>query len=217
MLYMPMFSLLSVLVILQPRRSTLFPYTTLFRSPLTERILARRDATVDPVTFAPESDGEQLDLADRQALRRVSGLSTELEDVSEVEYRQLRLERVILAGLYTSGNVEEAETSLQELAALAETAGSEVLDGILQRRNHPDPATFLGRGKAAELADIVHAQGADTVIEDGELGAGQRRALEDIVKVKVIDRSDLIMAIIAHHSQYTEGTQQGEMSTLAFN
>src|SRR5690625_5487359 len=67
MLYMPMFSLLSVLVILQPRRSTLFPYTTLFRSPLTERILARGDATVDPVTFAPESDGEQLDLADRQA------------------------------------------------------------------------------------------------------------------------------------------------------
>lgn len=186
------------------------------RDPLTERILARGDATVDPVTFAPESDGEQLDLADRQALRRVSGLSTELEDVSEVEYRQLRLERVILAGLYTSGNVEEAETSLQELAALAETAGSEVLDGILQRRNHPDPATFLGRGKAAELADIVHAQGADTVIADGELGAGQRRALEDIVKVKVIDRTALILDIFAQHAQSREGKAQVELAQLEY-
>src|SRR5699024_4817479 len=155
-------------------------------------------------------------LADRQALRRVAGLSTELEDVSEVEYRQLRLERVILAGLYTSGNVEEAETSLQELAALAETAGSEVLDGILERRNHPDPATFLGRGKAAELADIVEAEGADTVIADGELGAGQRRALEDIVKVKVIDRTALILDIFAQHAQSKEGKAQVELAHLEY-
>src|SRR5699024_8420091 len=124
------------------------------RDPLTERILARGDASLSADTYGSETDAEQYDLADRQELRRV-------------------------AGLYTSGNAEQAETSLRELAALAETAGSEVLDGVLQRRAHPDPETFLGKGKAAELADLVAASGADTVIADGELGPGQRRALED--------------------------------------
>ncbi len=106
-----------------------------------------------------EHDGEQLDREDRAALRRVAGLSTELADVTEVEYRQLRLERVVLVGLQTSGDAAEAEVSLRELAALAETAGSEVLDGLLQRRDHPDPGTYLGSGKAAELADLVASTG----------------------------------------------------------
>ena len=102
-----------------------------------------------------EYDGDQEDLAERRALRRIANLSTELEDVTEVEYRQLRLERVVLAGLWTEGTVEDAENSLRELAALAETAGSEVLDGLVQRRLKPDPGTFLGSGKALELKDIV--------------------------------------------------------------
>src|SRR5436309_15359046 len=91
---------------------------------------------------APPAAGD-LDLADRHALRRVTGLSTELSDVTEVEYRALRLERVVLAGLWTAGSVEDAENSLHELAALAETAATVVLDGLLQRREHPDPAPFL--------------------------------------------------------------------------
>ena len=69
----------------------------------------------------------ELELEARRGLRRVAGITTELEDVSEVEYRRLRLERVVLIGVWTSGTLEEAETSLQELKALAETAGSEVL------------------------------------------------------------------------------------------
>src|SRR4030088_1304041 len=85
----------------------------------------------------------EYDLSERAALRRTAGLSTELEDVTEVEYRQLRLERVVLAGLWTEGTLADAENSLRELAALAETAGSEVLDGIVQRRMKPDPGTFL--------------------------------------------------------------------------
>ena len=80
-----------------------------------------------------DTDGDQLELADRVALRRVSGLSTELEDVTEVEYRELRLENVVLIGIWNS-DLKEAENSLRELAALAETAGSTVLDGLLQRR-----------------------------------------------------------------------------------
>lgn len=161
-------------------------------------------------------DGEQDDLADRHALRRVAGLSTELEDVTEVEYRQLRLERVVLAGIWTEGSVQEAENSLRELAALAETAGSEVLDGIVQRRSKPDPSTFLGSGKAAELRDIVASTGADTVIVDSELAPSQRRALEDIVKVKVIDRTGLILDIFAQHAKSREGKAQVELAQLEY-
>ncbi|WP_425481932.1 GTPase HflX [Arthrobacter yangruifuii] len=161
-------------------------------------------------------DGEQQDLAERRALRRVAGLSTELEDVTEVEYRQLRLERVVLAGLWSEGTAADAENSLKELAALAETAGSEVLDGIIQRRLKPDPGTFLGSGKAQELKEIVMATGADTVIVDSELAPSQRRGLEDIVKVKVIDRTALILDIFAQHAKSREGKAQVELAQLEY-
>lgn len=163
-----------------------------------------------------EWDGEQQDLAERRALRRVAGLSTELEDVTEVEYRQLRLERVVLAGIWSDGTIEDAENSLRELAALAETAGSEVLDGVLQRRMKPDPGTFLGSGKAHELREIVAAEGADTVIVDSELAPSQRRGLEDIVKVKVIDRTALILDIFAQHAKSREGRAQVELAQLEY-
>lgn len=161
-------------------------------------------------------DGEQDDLAERRALRRVAGLSTELEDVTEVEYRQLRLERVVLAGVWTEGSVTEAENSLRELAALAETAGSEVLDGVVQRRSKPDPSTYLGSGKAMELREIVASTGADTVIVDAELAPSQRRALEDVVKVKVIDRTSLILDIFAQHAKSREGKAQVELAQLEY-
>ncbi|WP_269939137.1 GTPase HflX [Arthrobacter sp. HY1533] len=163
-------------------------------------------------------DGDQSDLADRNALRRQgqASLSTELEDVTEVEYRQLRLERVVLAGLWSQGTMADAENSLRELAALAETAGSEVLDGLVQRRAKPDPATYLGQGKAQELKDIVHATGADTVIIDGDLAPSQRRTLEEVVKVKVIDRTALILDIFAQHAQSREGRAQVELAQMEY-
>jgi len=163
-----------------------------------------------------DSDGDQQDLEDRSALRRVAGLSTELEDVSEVEYRQLRLEKVVLIGLWGEQNLQDAENSLRELAALAETAGSEVLDGLLQRRSHPDPATYLGKGKAEELRAMVQACGADTVIADTELAPSQRRALEDVVKVKVIDRTAVILDIFAQHAKSREGKAQVELAQLEY-
>ncbi|HEU0206378.1 MAG TPA: hypothetical protein VFQ74_06775, partial [Pseudolysinimonas sp.] len=104
------------------------------------------DEGVDEFGIGPDVDGEQFDRDARASLRRVGGLSTELEDVTEVEYRQLRLENVVLIGVYSGQGLEDAENSLRELAALAETAGAVVLDGLLQRRPHPDPATYLGRG-----------------------------------------------------------------------
>ncbi|MGZ4664421.1 MAG: GTPase HflX [Frankiaceae bacterium] len=159
---------------------------------------------------------DTLDLADRHALRRVPGLATELEDISEVEYRRLRLERVVLIGVWTRGTLEDAETSMAELAALAETAGSQVLDALIQRRGTPDPATYVGSGKAKELRDIVAATGADTVICDGELVPGQLRQLENVVKVKVVDRTALILDIFAQHARSREGKAQVELAQLSY-
>src|SRR3954462_11798968 len=161
------------------------------------------------------STGE-LALEDRAALRRVAGLSTELADVSEVEYRQLRLERVVLVGVWTDGSAADADASLAELAALAETAGSQVLEGLIQRRDKPDPSTYIGSGKAQELRDVVVATGADTVICDGELSPAQLTALERAVKVKVIDRTALILDIFAQHATSREGKAQVTLAQMEY-
>ncbi|KUN21050.1 MULTISPECIES: GTPase HflX [Streptomyces] len=163
-----------------------------------------------------DRDGDQFDRSERAALRRVVGLSTELEDVTEVEYRQLRLERVVLVGVWTTGTAQDADNSLAELAALAETAGALVLDGVIQRRDKPDAATYIGSGKAAELRDIVIETGADTVICDGELSPGQLIQLEDVVKVKVIDRTALILDIFAQHAKSREGKAQVALAQMQY-
>ncbi|OBI79425.1 GTPase HflX [Mycobacterium sp. E740] len=169
----------------------------------------------DSPMHSTPSAGE-LALEDRTALRRVAGLSTELTDVSEVEYRQLRLERVVLVGVWTEGSSADAEESLAELAALAETAGSEVLEGLIQRRDKPDASTYIGSGKAAELREIVLATGADTVICDGELSPAQLTALEKAVKVKVIDRTALILDIFAQHATSREGKAQVTLAQMEY-
>ena len=212
------------------------PIDTETEADVVERLLARQAAQAATVTrFGAGSaqalqspgtdldisadsttDGDQFDRDDREALRRVAGLSTELEDVTEVEYRQLRLEKVVLIGIYTQGNVVDAENSMRELFALAETAGAQVLDGLLQKRAHPDPSTYFGKGKAAELAAVVAAAGADTVIADTELAPSQRRALEDVVKVKVIDRTAVILDIFAQHATSREGKAQVELAQLEY-
>src|SRR3954468_19240579 len=176
------------------------------------------DSEDDPEDGLPDVEASvgAMALADRYALRRVAGLSTELEDITEVEYRQLRLERVVLVGVWTEGSVADAENSMAELAALAETAGSEVLDAIYQRRDKPDPATYIGRGKAEGIAEIVRATGADTVICDGELAPSPLRNLEDRLKVKVVDRTALILDIFAQHAKSKEGQAQVELAQLNY-
>jgi GTP-binding protein HflX len=185
----------------------------------TERLLAMEHLdepeTADEASALDGTAGD-LDLEDRISMRRVAGLSTELADVSEVEYRQLRLERVVLVGVWTDGSAEDAENSLTELAALAETAGSQVLEGLVQRRSRPDPSTFVGSGKVGELRDVVLETGADTVICDGELSAAQLRNLEDKVKVKVVDRTALILDIFAQHAKSREGKTQVELAQLNY-
>ncbi|BCZ25342.1 GTPase HflX [Mycobacterium senriense] len=170
----------------------------------------------DHAPAIPEPSTGELALEDRSALRRVAGLSTELTDISEVEYRQLRLERVVLVGVWTDGTAADSEASMAELAALAETAGSEVLEGLIQRRDKPDPSTYIGSGKAQELREVVLATGADTVICDGELSPAQLTALEKAVKVKVIDRTALILDIFAQHATSREGKAQVALAQMEY-
>jgi GTP-binding protein HflX len=167
-------------------------------------------------SVSPEEGTTGLELEERHSLRRVAGLSTELQDISEVEYRKLLLERVVLVGVWTAGTAKDAENSLTELKLLAETAGSEVLDALMQRRQKPDPATYIGSGKVEELRAVVSATGADTVICDGELAPSQLRNLEDRVKVKVVDRTALILDIFAQHAKSKEGQAQVELAQLQY-
>lgn len=173
-------------------------------------------ASSDPTARSSDVTTGSMELAERHQLRRVAGLRTELEDITEVEYRQLRLERVVLVGVWTEGTVEDAENSMAELALLAETAGSEVLEAIYQRRQTPDPATYIGRGKVEGVREIVQATGADTVICDGELAPSQLRNLEDKVGVKVVDRTALILDIFAQHAKSKEGKAQVELAQLNY-
>jgi GTPase len=201
-------------------QSTSVPITSVVgvedeRRGIIERILGR-DERAKSFGALNEFDGEQFDLEERSALRRVAGLSTELQDITDVEYRQLRLEKVVLIGVWGRGTLADAENSLRELAALAETAGATVLDGLLQRRPLPDPASYLGKGKAQELKEIVAECGADTVIADTELAPSQRRTLEDIVKVKVVDRTAIILDIFAQHAKSREGKAQVELAQLEY-
>ncbi|MEU8658940.1 GTPase HflX [Actinoplanes philippinensis] len=175
-----------------------------------------RNTYQTPVLDELDPTTGDLELEERHSLRRVAGLSTELTDVTEVEYRQLRLERVVLVGVWTEGSVEDADNSLTELAALAETAGSQVLEGLIQRRKQPDAATFIGRGKVDELRDVVVMTGADTVICDGELSPSQLRNLEQQIKVKVVDRTALILDIFAQHAKSREGKAQVELAQLQY-
>ncbi len=173
----------------------------------------------EPIEFddLEHTQGDR-DLADRAALRRVAGLSTELTDITEVEYRKLQLERVVLVGVWAgaASTAVAAEESMAELARLAETAGSVVLEAVMQRRSHPDSATYVGSGKVTELKEIVEVTGADTVICDGELTPSQLRNLEEKLRVKVVDRTALILDIFAQHARSREGKAQVELAQLNY-
>jgi GTP-binding protein HflX len=172
--------------------------------------------TEQPWWEEADPDGDQLDLEERHSLRRVAGMSTQLADISEVEYRELQLERVVLVSVWTTGTEVDSDFAMAELKLLAETAGSQVLEGLVQRRSNPDPATFIGRGKVDEVREVVIATGADTVICDGELEPAQLRNLEDRVGVKVIDRTALILDIFASHAKSAEGKAQVELAQLQY-
>ena len=121
-------------------------------------------------------------------------------------------ERAVLVG---SGRGMR-ESDLEELAALAGSAGAEPVARVIQTRSDPDPATFVGKGKIGEIHQMVHAVDAELVILDDELSAGQLRNLEDRLKVKVIDRTALILDIFALHARSREGKAQVELAQLNY-
>ncbi|MDN5581726.1 MAG: GTPase HflX [Corynebacterium sp.] len=175
----------------------------------------------NPETPEPaETSVGELDLEQRSSLRRLTRgtnvHSTEQDDGYDVEYRKLRLERVVLVGVWTEGNTAQIEARLAELAALAETAGSEITDMLYQRRDKPDAGTYVGSGKVEELRQIVVETNADTVVADGELSPGQMIALEKALDVKVIDRTMLILDIFAQHAKSKEGKAQVALAQLEY-
>ncbi|AZA13772.1 GTPase HflX [Corynebacterium choanae] len=179
-----------------------------------------QSSTSPQVTEASLPTVGDLDLEARSSLRRLARTSnthtTEQDDGYDVEYRKLRLEKVVLVGVWTSGTTAEIEASLAELQALAETAGSQVCDLLYQKRDKPDAGTYIGSGKVDELKTIVQATGADTVICDGELSPGQMIALEKALDVKVIDRTMLILDIFAQHAKSREGKAQVALAQLEY-
>jgi GTP-binding protein HflX len=119
----------------------------------------------------------------------------------------------VIAGIVRGGADED---SLDELAALARAAGAEPVGRVIQTRSAPDAATFVGRGKVEEIHDLVHATNAETVIFDDELTPGQLRNLEERFRVKVIDRTALILDIFALHARSGEGKAQVELAQLNY-
>ncbi|GAB3941430.1 GTPase HflX [Corynebacterium tapiri] len=186
-----------------------------------ERLIDRalRDTESAPVTGSEPTVGD-LDLAERNSFRRVTRetdiRAEDLDDGYEVEYRKLRLERVILVGVWTTGTSAEVDANMNELAALAETAGAEVVDMLYQKRDKPDSGTYIGSGKVEELKAIVESTGSDTVVCDGELSPGQMIALEDKLKTKVIDRTMLILDIFAQHAKSKEGKAQVALAQMEY-
>ena len=180
----------------------------------------RHNAPQPPREGSGEPTTGSLDLEARNALRRV-GQRTEIrtdeaEEAYEVEYRKLRLEQVILVGAWLEGTTAEMEANMRELEALTETAGAEVIDMLYQKRDKPDPGTYIGAGKVAELRDVVEASGADTVVFDGELSPSQIVALEEALRVKVIDRTMLILDIFAQHAKSNEGKAQVSLAQMEY-
>ncbi len=126
-------------------------------------------------------------------------------------------ERIVLVGVKTAGRTDaETEASLDELALLVDTAGADALDRIVQRRDRPDPATFVGKGKVQEILDSSLAIDADTVVFDDELTPGQQVNLERMLKRTALDRTAVILDIFAQHATSAEGKAQVELAQLRY-
>ena len=135
---------------------------------------------------------------------------------TEVDLGRVRQHALLIGTTYAAGSVEEAEQSLEELALLADTAGADSVMVELQRRDRPDPATYIGKGKAEELRETSQALDIDVVIFDDELTPAQQRNLEKLFGVDVVDRVALILDIFAQHASSQEGAVQVELAQLRY-
>ncbi|HZP29687.1 MAG TPA: GTPase HflX, partial [Acidimicrobiia bacterium] len=135
---------------------------------------------------------------------------------TEVDLEVVRQRALLVGTGVGTRSTEEAEASLDELALLADTAGAEPIESVLQRRDHPDPATYIGSGKADELRGLADALDVDVVIFDDELTPAQQRNLEKLFARDVVDRVALILDIFAQHAHSQEGMVQVELAQLRY-
>jgi GTPase len=174
------------------------------------------DGFDDDLDHARGDDGslERLSRsAYRRASREVIGDDAPREGVDIIR----PVERAVVVGVQLPGRtLPEVEASLDELASLIETAGGEVVETVIQRRDTPEPATYIGRGKLDELRDLVVACGADSVVFDDDLSPAQQRTLEEAVRRKVLDRTIVILDIFAQHATSREGKAQVELAQLNY-
>jgi GTPase len=127
------------------------------------------------------------------------------------------VDKAVLVGLHTTGqSSHDVDASLDELELLNDTAGSESVGRIVQKRDQPDVATFIGRGKVEELRLLAAELGADAAIFDDELSPAQQRNLEERLKIKVLDRNIVILNIFADHASSKEGKAQVELAQLSY-
>ncbi len=135
---------------------------------------------------------------------------------TETDFGVLRQRALLVGTGVNAANLGEAEDDLAELALLADTAGADPVASELQRRERPDPATYVGKGKAAELAEMAEGLDVDVVIFDDELSPAQQRNLEKLFKRDVVDRVALILDIFAQHAGSQEGMVQVELAQLRY-
>ena len=126
-------------------------------------------------------------------------------------------ERIVLVGVtIPPDTVDDTEAHLDELALLVDTAGADVAERVLQRRDSPDPATYIGKGKAEELRQVSLEVDADTVVFDDELSPAQSRNLEKLLGRTAIDRTAVILDIFAQNARTQEGRAQVELALLRY-
>jgi GTPase len=145
---------------------------------------------------------------DGRGRRRLTATETDFDVVRQ---------RALLVGTGVGArNVVDAEASLQELALLTDTAGADPMETVLQRRDRPDPATYVGAGKAKELHELAEALDIDVVVFDDELTPAQQRNLEKLLERDVVDRVALILDIFAQHATSQEGMVQVELAQYRY-
>jgi len=125
-------------------------------------------------------------------------------------------EKAILVGLDTGSTNEDIDRSMEELALLGDTAGAIVTDKVVQKRNAPDPAYYIGRGKIEELTALVDYHGAEMIIFNDELSPSQIRNIDELTEAKVIDRTNLILDIFARRALSREGKLQVELAQMNY-
>lgn len=185
------------------------------------------DVWVSHLRATPDADGSLLQVLEPMSMKEAQAfdfeaylydLEREMADAAGGRAVDTDTERAILVGMQPPSISDfQAKESLQELAQLAKTAGAEVLDSSIQKRQAPDAATYIGKGKVSELALRSRELGATMVVVDGELSPSQQRKLEDAFGLKVLDRTALILDIFAQRAQTKEGKLQVELAQLKYS